>query len=152
MRVHPKSLLKLKAKLKMLTGRSNGMGYERRKVALHQVIRGWVSYFKYADVKSLLIAIDQWLRRRIRMCIWKSWKRPKTRIKNLIRCGIKPYWARIYGNSSKGYWANAELHVRWCERSENESRKKTTSFSSYSIFVENFSPFCDRIFRLPVII
>lgn len=71
MRVHPKSLLNLKAKLKMLTGRSNGMGYERRKVALHQVIRGWVSYFKYADVKSLLIAIDQWLRRRIRMCIWK---------------------------------------------------------------------------------
>ena len=67
------------------------------------------------------------------MCIWKSWKKPKTRIKNLIRCGIKPYWARIYGNSSKGYWANAELHVRWCERSENESRKKTTLFSSYSI-------------------
>ena len=49
MRVHPKSLLKLKAKLKMLTGRGNGMGYERRKAALHQVIRGWVSYFKYAD-------------------------------------------------------------------------------------------------------
>ena len=42
------------------------------------------------------------------MCIWKAWKRPKTRVKNLIECGIKPYWARIYGNSSKGYWANAE--------------------------------------------
>lgn len=91
----------------MLTGRSNGMGYERRKAALHQVIREWVSYFKYADAKTSLATIDQWLRRRIRMCIWKSWKRPKIRIKNLIRCGIKPYWARIYGNSSKGYWANA---------------------------------------------
>ena len=89
-------------------GQGQRDGYERRKVALHQVIRRWVSYFKYADVKSLLIAIDQWLRRRIRMCIWKSWKIPKTRVKNLIRCGIKPYWARIYGNSSKGYWANAE--------------------------------------------
>ena len=53
---------------------------------------------------KMLTSIDQWLRRRIRMCIWKSWKRPKTRIK----CGIKPYWARIYGNSSKGDWANAE--------------------------------------------
>ncbi len=104
-----------------LTDRSNGMGYEPRKVALHQVIRGWVSYFKYADAKTSLTTIDQWLRKRIRMCIWKSWKKPKTRIKNLIRCGIKPYWA------------NAEPHVRWCERSENESRKKTTSFSSYSI-------------------
>ena len=106
--VHPKSLLKLKSKLKMLTGRSNGMGYERRKAALHQVICGWVSYFKYTDAKTSLTTIDQWLRRRIRMCIWKSWKRPKTRIKNLIRCGIKPYRARIYGNSSKGHWANAE--------------------------------------------
>ena len=65
---------------------------------------------------------------------------PKTRVKNLIRCGIKPYWARIYGNSSKGYWANAEPHVRWCERSENESRKITTSFSSYSII------FCALLF------
>ena len=84
------------------------MGYERRKVALHQVIRGWVSYFKYVDAKTALTTIDQWLRRRIRMCIWKSWKKPKTRVKNLIRCGIKPYWARIHGNSSKGYWANAK--------------------------------------------
>ena len=108
MRVHSKSLLKLKAKLKMLTGRSNGMGYERRKAALHQVIRGWVSYFKYADAKTSLTTIDQGVRRRIRRCIWKSWKKPKTRVKNLMRCGIKPYWARIYGNSSKGYWANAE--------------------------------------------
>lgn len=95
--VHSKSLLKLKAKLKMLTGRSNGMGYERRKGALHQVIRGWVSYFKYADAKTSLASIDKWLRRRIRMCIWKSWKKPKTRVKNLIRCGIKPYWANAEG-------------------------------------------------------
>ncbi|MBQ6576231.1 MAG: group II intron reverse transcriptase/maturase, partial [Bacteroidales bacterium] len=105
---HPKSIAKLKAKLKVLTGRSNGMGYERRKRELHQMIRGWVGYFKLADMKSTLEAIDKWLRRRVRMCIWKAWKRPETRVTNLIKCGIKPYWARIYGNSSKGYWANAE--------------------------------------------
>ncbi|MFR8802979.1 MAG: group II intron maturase-specific domain-containing protein [Anaerovoracaceae bacterium] len=52
-------MLKLKAKLKMLTGRSNGMGYERRKVALHQVIRGLVSYFKYADAKTSLASNDK---------------------------------------------------------------------------------------------
>lgn len=98
----------MRAKLKLITGRSNGMGYERRKEVLHQTIRGWVNYFKLADAKNILIEIDQWLRRRIRMDIWKSWKKPKTRVKNLVKCGIKPYWARIYGNSSKGYWANAE--------------------------------------------
>ena len=84
------------------------MGYERRKQVLRETIRGWVGYFKLADMKSALEAIDQWLRRRIRMCIWKAWKRPQTRVENLIKCGIKPYWALIYGNSSKGHWANAE--------------------------------------------
>ena len=84
------------------------MGYERRKQVLHETIRGWVGYFKLADMKTSLEVIDQWLRRRIRMCIWKAWKRPQTRVKNLVKCGIKPYWARIYGNSSKGCWANAE--------------------------------------------
>ena len=84
------------------------MGYERRKQVLRETIRGWVGYFKLADMKTALEGIDQWLRRRIRMCIWKAWKRPATRVKNLIKCGIKPYWARIYGHSSKGYWSNAE--------------------------------------------
>ena len=98
----------MRAKLKLITGRSNGMGYERRKEVLHQTIRGWVNYFKLADAKNYLEEMDKWLRRRIRMCIWKSWKKPSTRAKNLVKCGIKPYWARIYGNSSKGYWANAE--------------------------------------------
>ena len=98
----------MRAKLKLITGRSNGMGYERRKEVLHQTIRGWVQYFKLADGKKYLEKMDEWLRRRIRMCIWKSWKKPSTRVKNLVKCGIKPYWARIYGNSSKGYWANAE--------------------------------------------
>ena len=84
------------------------MGYKRRKQVLHETIRGWVGYFKLADMRTSLEVIDKWLRRRIRMCIWKAWKRPQTRVKNLVKCGIKPYWARIYGNSSKGCWANAE--------------------------------------------
>ncbi len=138
------------------------MGYERRKQVLHETIRGWVGYFKLADMKSALEAIDQWLRRRIRMCIWKAWKRPRTRVKNLIKCGIKPHRAYQWGNSSSGYWRvagsaimsrsatdmnlrkagfipacwttmfkctkckeppYAERHVRWCERSVNESRR-----------------------------
>ena len=83
------------------------MGYEWRKQKLHETIRGWVGYFKLADMKSAIEDIDKWLRRRIRMCIWKAWKRPKTRVKNLIKCGIKPYWAYMLGNASKGYWAVA---------------------------------------------
>ena len=101
--VHPKSKAKMKAKLKELTSRSNGMGYAKRKQILEEYIRGWVGYFHLANMKRLLMDTDSWLRRRIRMCIWKAWKLPKTRIKNLIRCGINEYDARRWGYV-KGYW------------------------------------------------
>ena len=62
----------MRAKLKLITGRSNGMGYERRKEVLHQTIRGWVNYFKLADAKKYLEEMDKWLRRRIRMAYGKA--------------------------------------------------------------------------------
>ena len=87
--------------------RSNGMGYAKRKEALTNAIRGWVSYFHYADAKNTLRTMDEWLRRRIRMCIWKSWKNISTRIRNLIKCGVPKWRAYQWGNASKGYWAVA---------------------------------------------
>jgi len=102
--LHPKSYSKLRSKLKELTGRSNGMGYAKRKQELHKFIHGWIEYFKHADMKSRLSQIDEWLRRRIRMCIWKLWKRPKTRFKNLLRCGLDKEVAYMCANNSKGYW------------------------------------------------
>lgn len=101
--VHAKSYVKLKSNLKRLTGRSNGMGYEKRKQALRLFIRGWLEYFKLADMQSRLQRIDEWLRRRIRMCIWKSWKNRRTRVRNLMRCGINEWKAREWGGI-KGYW------------------------------------------------
>ena len=64
------------------------MGYAQRKEILWQTFRGWIGYFKYADMRSLLIPLDQWYRRHLRMCIWKCWKRVKTRFSNLQKCGI----------------------------------------------------------------
>ena len=61
MRLHPKTIAKLKAKLKELTGRSNGMGYEQRKEALKLFISGWVEYYKLARMKKTLETIDMWL-------------------------------------------------------------------------------------------
>ena len=104
LRLHEKSEAKLRRKLKEITSRSNGMGYEQRKTALRNYLQGWTEYFKYADMGSKVAAIDQWLRRRLRMCIWKSWKKPRTRVKNLIRCGIAKWQAYQWGNTSKGYW------------------------------------------------
>lgn len=104
LRVHPASLSKFKGRLKELTGRSNGMGYERRKRELRLFIEGWLEYFKLADIRSKLQEIDQWYRRRLRMCIWKSWKKIKTRFRNLMRCGIEKPKAWEWANTRKGYW------------------------------------------------
>ena len=106
--VHSKSKSKMKSKLKELTGRSNGWCYEKRKHKLKEYIRGWVGYFHLADMKRFCQETDEWLRRRIRMCIWKAWKRPKTRVANLVRCGISKWQAHQWGNSRKGYWRIAD--------------------------------------------
>jgi RNA-directed DNA polymerase len=107
LRIHPKSVQKMKAKIKELTSRSNGWGNERRKGALRQYIIGWVHYFKLADMDNLLIRIDEWYRRRLRMVIWKQWKRIRTRLANLIKLGVNKSKAWQWANTRKGYWHTA---------------------------------------------
>jgi hypothetical protein len=104
LRIHPKSIQKMKSRLKEMTSRNNGMSFTQRKSSLIKYIRGWVEYFKLADMKGFLRETDKWLRRRLRMCIWKSWKQVKTRIKNLIRCGINKPQAYRAANARKSYW------------------------------------------------
>ena len=103
-RIHPKSVTKLKEKVRALTSRNNGCGNAKRKERLSSFIKGWVNYYKYADIKSLLHRIDEWYRRRLRMVIWKQWKRVRTRIRNLIRLGVDKQKAYEWSNSRKGYW------------------------------------------------
>jgi len=107
LRVHPKSIAKMKERIRTLTSRSNGWGYARRKEALRQYIIGWVNYFKLADMRQLLIRVDEWYRRRLRMIIWKQWKRIRTRGRNLMKLGIVRYKAWEYANTRKGYWRTA---------------------------------------------
>ena len=109
--VHPKSKDKMKSKLKELTSRSNGWGYAKRKQKLKEYIRGWVGYYHLANMKRLLLETDEWLRRRIRMCIWKAWKKAKTKVANLIICGINKYQAYEWGNTRKGYWRIADSPI-----------------------------------------
>jgi group II intron reverse transcriptase/maturase len=107
LRIHPKSVAKMKARIKELTSRSNGWGNDRRKEALSLFIKGWVQYFKLADMRSLLSVLDEWYRRRLRMVIWKQWKRNKTRMANLVKLGIKKQKAYEWSNTRKGYWRTA---------------------------------------------
>jgi RNA-directed DNA polymerase len=104
MKVHPNSIKKLKEKLKSITGRSNAMSMEMRATKIKQTVIGWVEYFKLADMKSVLKELDEWLRRRIRLCFWKQWKKIKTKHDNLVRLGTGKYKAWEFANTRKGYW------------------------------------------------
>lgn len=104
---HAKSLKKAKANLKELTSRSQGRNVRVVMKNIEVFIRGWLGYFGIASMKTTMQRWDEWLRRRLRMYIWKQWKRPKTRVKNLIKLGMEPWKAHRNGNSSKGYWAVA---------------------------------------------
>ena len=74
-------------------------------------VRDSITEFIEGKLKLKVKDIDQWLRRRLRMCIWKSWKDPRTRVKNLIRCGIDSWCAYQWGNTGKGYWRIADSWI-----------------------------------------
>lgn len=101
----------MRERIKALTSRSNGWGDERRKEALKRYIIGWVNYFKLADMKKLLERVDMWYRRRLRMVIWKQWKRVRTRLRNLIKLGVKKHKAWEFANTRKGYWHTAKSPI-----------------------------------------
>lgn len=111
LRIHPQSVMKMKAKIKELTCRGNGWGNERRKEELRQYIIGWVHYFKLADMSILLQKVDEWYRRRLRMVIWKQWKQIRTRMANLIKLGVKNSKAWEWANTRKGYWYTANSYI-----------------------------------------
>ena len=110
-RIRPKSVTKMRCKVKELTSRSNGMGNELRATKLRRYIMGWVNYFKIADIKTLLLGTDKWMRRRIRMIYWKQWKRVKTKLKMLKSLGIREQKAWEYANTRKSYWRTSKSPI-----------------------------------------
>jgi len=103
-RPHEKSIKRLKGKIKEVTNRNVGISMEWRIKRLNLLVVGWVNYFKIADMKGKLREIDEWTRRRLRACIWKQWKKVKTKFANLKKLGIPEYKAWQYANTRKGYW------------------------------------------------
>ena len=85
---HAKSVAKFKRRMKELTCRSWGVSNSYKVEKLNQLIRGWINYFKIGSMKVLCATLDQSIRFRLRMCIWKHWKTPQNRAKNLIKLGV----------------------------------------------------------------
>ena len=107
-RAHKSSLQKARKKLILLTKRNRGRNVRKVMVEVKIFIRGWLGYFHVAEMKRNMQSWDEWMRRRIRMYIWKQWKKPGTRVQNLLKLGIPEWAACICGNSRKGYWRVAD--------------------------------------------
>ena len=109
---HIKSVQKFKTKLRDILVRSRSISLDERLLRLKQLIYGWVNYFRIADMKVLLSKeIDPNIRRKLRVIIWKQWKKIKKRYTCLRKLGISHRDAYVTANSRKGYYHIAHTRV-----------------------------------------
>jgi len=105
---HPKSLEKFKRRVRELTNRTWGVSMRVKIQQLSIYCRGWINYFGIANQYQQTVDLDGWIRRRIRMCYWKQWRKPRTKIRNLMKLGIEKHAAILAGLSSKSYWRSSK--------------------------------------------
>ena len=103
-RVHPKSWEKMKARLKRLSSRRNVQSVIPALYKIKEYMRGWLNYYGIAAMKNNIEELNGWLYHRIRMCIWKMWKRPRSKMKYLKKLGVPEELAYMAANSRRKYW------------------------------------------------
>ncbi|VEF49429.1 transposase [Bacillus freudenreichii] len=103
-RIAKESVKRFKNKIREITSRRKPYPMDYRIKKLNQYLMGWCGYFALADTPSLFIKFDSWIKRRLRMCIWKNWKKPRTKVRKLIGLGVPIGKAYEWGNSRKSYW------------------------------------------------
>jgi RNA-directed DNA polymerase len=108
-RVHPKAVRKMKERIREITPKNKRWSNDHRRQKLTEYDRGWVNYYKLADMKGLMTETDEWLRRRIRAIYWKQWKRGKTRYRNLRALKLEEWQVHQMANGWKGYWRTAQM-------------------------------------------
>lgn len=105
------SIARYKSKVRSITSRSKPYAMYKRYELLRLLNRGWAQYFKLNEAKSLFTELDGWVRSRIRLCYWKQWKLPSTRVKMLAKLGTPNWQAYQWGNTRKGYWRTSHSPV-----------------------------------------
>lgn len=103
-RVHPKPWKKFKSRLKELSSRKRCQSIKPSLEKIKVYARGWLNYYGIASMKNKIDDINGWLYHRIRMCIWKQWKKPRTKVGNLIKMGVPEDLAMQAGNTRRGHW------------------------------------------------
>jgi group II intron reverse transcriptase/maturase len=100
-----------KAKLKYLTKKTIPASFDERIQRTNWLVRGWINYFKLASIQGKLKKLEEWLRNRLRYCIWHDWKKPDRKRKNLIRLGIDQGMAYAWSRTRMGGWAVAQSPI-----------------------------------------
>lgn len=103
-RLAPKTISRFKEKIRELTSRTQSISMEERILRLNRYLMGWIGYYRIASAKSHCERFDQWIRRRLRMCLWKQWKRVRTRIRELRALGVPEWACFVMANSRRGAW------------------------------------------------
>jgi RNA-directed DNA polymerase len=131
-RIAPKSLDRIKKKMKEKTKRNDPAPAKEKIKKMEAVIRGWVNYFAIAKGKKKMLELDELVRTRLRIGIWKQWKKPKTKRMHLIKLGIQKQKAYEWSNSRKGYCRVAHSPIL-CRALNNEyfTRLKYVGFTNY---------------------
>ena len=129
---HIKSIKSLKKKLHDESIRSVSTSIADKISKLNPIIRGWINYFRICDMKTWMEHLDGYLRTRLRMCIWKQWKNPRTRVKRLKQCGFPKWQANAYGNCRKSYMRCARTFL--CNAIPNKTFIKAGLVSLYNYY------------------
>jgi RNA-directed DNA polymerase len=103
-RLAPKTIERFKERVRQITSRSRSMPIEERVRQLNAYILGWVAYYRLAEMNGHCERFDEWIRRRLRMCIWKQWKRVRTRYRELRALGQPEWVVHMTANSRRGPW------------------------------------------------
>jgi RNA-directed DNA polymerase len=109
-RLSKTTIQRFKARVRVLTSRKNYMKMKDRIRKLNQYLVGWIGYYQLIDTPTVLKKLEGWLTRRLRMILWKEWKNPRTRVRNLAKLG-GGHKSHEWGNSRKGYWRIAKSPI-----------------------------------------
>ena len=97
---HLKTLLKFKQKIRELTNRNWGVSMKYQLFKISQYLRGWINYFGIANSYQLCVDLDHWIRRRVRMAYWRKWRKPRTKVRNLMSRGVHVQASVACGSTS----------------------------------------------------
>lgn len=109
--VKEKKWQELKRKLKAVTKKTAPLTLTERIDKLKEIQRGWINYFRMANIQGKLKELDSWLRNRLRYCIWTDWKKPERRRKSLMQLGIHPDQAYAWSRTRMKGWAVAQSPI-----------------------------------------